>query len=249
MLSRKKNINLKFVLFMLFFVPVFLFGQDNNPAGKTRKIKHLLSLGPVISFYKNHPKHTANTKLKPGFNVAYRLDIPIKKRMSFVTGAEYYSQGFTFKGYYFAPGHSYLYDETFAYTHDVRFNEVLLPLGIKFAANREKDHNYTAYIIPGIDVRYIYNSYFVIISDSTGITPYDGKGDLSFTNYIFTKNMNTSVKLTFGVQRNFRKTGKGMFLEFTYRYGISRLHYEGNKQSNDLNISNSSLGITFGLRL
>lgn len=232
-------------IFLLFFS--MLFSQD-NPAMGSKKVRHMLSMGPVLSFYKNHHLHTIDTKAKPGFNASYRLDIHVIKRISFITGAEFMSQGLSFKGYYKASGHTTVFDGTFPYTHEIRYNEALLPLSFKFALNREKDNNYTPYFNMGMDFRYIFKGYTVITQDASELVPYDGKTKITFENYVFAPFINTNLRATFGIQRNNRKTGKAMFMEFTYRYGLSRIHYEGKNESNNLNISNSSLGIILGVR-
>jgi hypothetical protein len=224
--------------------------SQNNPSVKKKKVWHHLSIGPVISFFKNHEMHTVNTKAKPGFDASYKVDILLHKKTSLIIGLNYISQGLSFRGYYSAPGYTYLFDKTYPYTHELRYNEAQLPLYFKLAFNKEKDNFYTAYFYGGIAFRYLINSYSVIINDSTSTTPYDGKGTLSFENFVFAKNVNANYQIGFGTQKNFRKDGKGksMFMEFTYRYGISRIHYEGYKNSNNLNIKDANLGITFGFR-
>jgi len=232
----------------LFLCLCFNTHAQENKAIKKKRVKHQLSLGPVVSFLKNHKEHTANTKAKAGFNAAYKIDILLKKRTSFVAGVDYFSQGLSFKGYYSAPGYTYIFDKTYAYTHELRYNEVQVPLYFKWALNREKDNFYTAYIFGGVGFRYILNSYAIISNDSTQLTPYDGKANVSFENFSISKNVNANLQAGFGIQKNFRETSRAMFLEFTYRYGISRIHYEGYNKSNNLNIKDASLGITFGFR-
>ena len=51
-----------------------------------------------------------------------------------------------------------------------------------------------------------------------------------------------------GAQFNFRGSAKALFFEIVYRFGLSRFNYRGNDGSNDLNIRNSNLVFSFGVR-
>ncbi len=224
-----------------------LEAQDGLSYGKG-KIKHRFSAGPVISFYKNHPQHTANTKSKPGLNVAYKTEILLGKKTNILIGLEYMNQGISFKGYYSAPGFTYLFDRTYNYTHEIRIQEVQLPIGFKLAGNREKDKPFTPYCFGGVGFRYIFKAATYIESDSSQNVVYEGKTDLTFENHVIEKHMNAFFYAGGGVQRNFREKGGAAFFELTFRRGISRFHYTGNKNSNSIDFSNSNLGITIGWR-
>ena len=227
------------------------------------KIKNRLSAGPVMSFYKNHPKHTINTHAKTGFCASYKSEILLGRRINFLIGLEYFNQGLSFKGYYSAPGYTYLFDKTFAYNHEIRIQELQLPFGFKKAINNEKDNFYTPYFFGGAGGRFIIGSYYVITNDSTENVVYDGKGTMNFEHHALSQVLNTfsigkgkSLSKQFnaffyggvGTQYNFRETGKALFFEMTFKYGISRLHYEGYQNSNDLNIKESHLGFSIGLK-
>ena len=76
----------------------------------------------------------------------------------------------------------------------------------------------------------------------------DGTTDITFENHIIDKHFNAFLHAGLGIQKNLHDTGKALFLEFTYKYNISRLHYPGNQNTNNLNIKNNSLSICVGLR-
>lgn len=212
-------------------------------------LHHRVSAGPVISFFYNHPQMTTGTKRKLGANVAYKAEIVIARRTNLLVGLEYLSQGLIFKGYYKAPGGTYLFDGSYAYTHDLRYNELQLPIGLKLAMNSEREYGATPYALGGVGARYIFNSYVVITNDSTGTSPYDGKGDIGFEHEFVTKGFNAFFFGGFGLQKNYRDTGRALFVELTMRYGISRIRYEGYQNSNDIKIKEPNLAITFGFRL
>lgn len=216
---------------------------------KASRLKHRLSAGVVISMFKNDPHFTVNTKAKAGGNAAYKTEVLLGRKTNLLLGLEYMSQGLSFNGYYADTGYTYLYDESFAYTHELRYNEIQLPIGLKLALNKEKDRPATAYIFGGIGFRYIFSSYIVVTSDSTETTPYDGKGTIGFEHEKVTKGFNAFYNAGFGIQKNFRNTSKSVFLELTFKRGIARIHYPGHENSNNINFRDNNIAITFGLRL
>jgi hypothetical protein len=234
------------VVKLMILLPLLSFSQEGR---KVSKLKHRISAGPVISLFKNDPHFTINTKAKAGANVCYKTEILLGRKTNVLLGLEYMSQGLTFNGYYADTGFTYLYDETFAYKHELRYNEVQLPIGLKLAFNSDKESAYTGYLFGGIGFRYIFSSYIVISSDSTETTPYDGKGTIGFEHELVTKGFNAFYQGGLGIQKNYRSTAKAVFLEITFKRGFSRIHYSGNNNSNNINFRDNNLAITFGLRL
>lgn len=244
-----KILAMKALFFSLFlFFSFSVFAQQDASNYRIRKVHHRVSAGPALSFYKNNPLHTINTKAKSGFNAAYKCEIKLGRKTNFLAGLEYMSQGLKFNGYYSAPNHTYLFDKTFSYTHEIRFQEIQLPLAFKVALKQEKDNLLSPYVFLGPGFKYITKSTAFILSDSTELTVSDGKTDLTFENHLIDKHFNSFLHAGLGIQKNFHETGKAMFIEFTYKYNISRLHYVGNQNTNNLNIRNNSLSICIGLR-
>jgi hypothetical protein len=132
-----KNKTLLFLV--LLFFSNLIFAQQEVSRYRPRKLKHRISAGPVISFYKNNPQYTVNSKSKAGFNAAYKCEITLALKTNFLVGLEYMSQGLKFNGYYSAPNHTYLFDQTFSYSHDIQYQEVQLPFAFKIALNPEKE--------------------------------------------------------------------------------------------------------------
>lgn len=230
---------------------------------RTGAVKSRISIAPAASLYKNHPQHTTATKANAGFCASYKSEILLGRRMSFLAGLDYLSQGLSFRGYYVAPGYTYLFDKTYAYTHEIRVQELHLPIGVKKAFNSEKDNFYTPYYYGGAGFRYILSSYYIITNDSTETVVYDGKGTMDFEYQVFTqlsngifkgkgasvtKKLNSFIFGGIGIQRNLRDSGKAVYFDLCYKYGISRLHYSGYNNSNNLNIKDSHLLFNFGLK-
>lgn len=246
-LKRSKHSIRKFLLLLMLF-PIISFSQDGMPYRKG-KVKHRLSAGAIKSFYQNHPEHTKETKAKLGFAAAYQSEILMGRKANLLIGLEYQSSGFMFKGYYKKNNYTYLFDQTYAYLHEIRIQEVQLPVSIKITFNSEKEHFYSPYFIGGVGARYIFSSYSIISNDSTGITVFDAKDNIDFENQFLLKGLNAYFHAGLGLQYNVRNSARAVYFEIKYKYGISRLHYDGNDKSNDLNIRDGHLNFSLGFRL
>ena len=240
-------LHLKKIISFCFFLTVSVALAQPDPY-RMGKIKHRISAGDLVSYYKNNPLHTINTKAKPGFCLSYKSEILLGKKTNLLIGMEYFNQGLSFDGYYSAPGHTYLFDKTFSYKHELRIQELQLPLAVKISFNQEKTHFYSPYLFLGVGARYIFNSYAIITNDSTGNTVYDDKAKVDFQYQFVAKGLNAFFHGGLGLQTNFRKSGGAAFFEITYKYGISRLHYTGYQNSNDLYIKDAHLAFMVGFR-
>jgi hypothetical protein len=224
-----------------------LFGQNTN-VYKRGHVLHRISGGAVSSFYKNNPYHTTGTKSLIGYCGSYKAEIVFDKKTNLLIGIDYVSQGASFNGYYSSKGYTYLFDKTFSYRHELRMQELQLPIALKVAFKSEKDHFYSSYFFIGAGARYIHKSYAVVISDSTGITVFDGYTPMNFEHSVGSNRFNAFLHGGLGLQHNFRDSGGALFFEMTYKYGLSRLHYSGSENSNDLYIKDAHLEFTVGFR-
>ena len=239
----------KIIAVIIFYALSIQLMHAQEPSDfKRGAIKSRLSVAPVMSFYKNHPEHTVETKAKGGFCASYKSEILLGRNLSFLVGIEYFNQGLTFRGYYSAPSNTYLYDRTFPYSHELRMQEIQLPIGLKKAFNNEKDNFYTPYYFGGVGARYLFKSYYVIINDSTENVVYDGKGSMEFEHHVVAKAINAFAYGGLGAQYNLRASAKAIFIDVTYKYGISRLHYKGYQKSNNLNIKEAHVSFSIGLK-
>jgi hypothetical protein len=236
------------VITLVSFFPFSSRSQDSY-AYRQGRIKHRLSAGVVKSYYINHPQHTDHTMGELGYSASYKAEYFIRGRANVMLGADFLNFGLTFRGYYKKPGYTYLFDGTFPYTHEIRINEAELPLTVKVTFNHEKEKTNSPYFVGGVGARYIISSYTVITNDSTGITLYDGKDNIDFETHRLMKGMSSFYEIGFGFQHNYRNTARAIFFEVNYKYGISRLHYDGNDGSNDLNIKDDHLSFLVGIRL
>lgn len=211
-------------------------------------LKNRVSTGAVFSFFGKDPHVAKNIHPLFGFTVAYNAEIELVDNTSILTGLTYTNQAVKFNGYYVAPGHTYLFDETFAYSHRLRFQSIQLPIAVKFNLNVEEDHPFTPYFFAGLGFSYIFKAKVSVVSDSTEKNVYKGPVDLGYENHLIHKKVNTFFQGGIGIQRNLRKKERALFLDLIYKMDISRLQYNGYENSNHVRMRNSNLSIVMGLK-
>jgi hypothetical protein len=215
---------------------------------QTVSLKHRISAGPVLSFFGKDPHALTNVNPLFGFTGSYNSEIEIIDNLNLLAGFTYANQAVQFNSYYVAPGHTYIFDNSFAYTHRLRFQSIQLPISLKLDLNSEADNPYTPYFLLGFGFSYLYSAKTAITSDSTENKVYSGKTDLSFENFVFGKKFNSFFQGGFGIQKNMRKKERALFLDLIYKYDVSRLSYTGYENSNNAHFRNSSVSIFLGLK-
>ncbi len=234
-------------IFMLFVSSVN--AQKDNPSGKHKiQIRHLVSFAPIVSLYKNDPNLTSDTKQSVGFCASYKSEFVTGKKMNYIAGLDYVDQQLSFKGYFAAPMHTYLYDKTFAYQHNINIQELQVPLGIRVSFFNKPLNNYVPYFTGGIKFRYLLKSSAIIKDDSTKTTVYKGSSpsSITFESNIPSPTINTCLMAGLGIQHNYKDIDGAIFFEITFNYGVSRFQYVGYNNSNDLGIRNAFLAFAFG---
>jgi hypothetical protein len=234
---------------LLLFVSISAFSQKDNK--HKIKIKHLVSFAPILSLYKSDPHFTTDTKGKAGYCISYKTEFVTGKKLNYVAGLDFVDQRFSFKGYFAAPMHTYIYDKTFAYTHSLNIQEIQVPLGIRFSFFEKPVNNYVPYFTGGIKFRYLLKTTTIIRDDSTKTNVYTGTkpSSISFESNIPSAKINSCFQAGFGIQRNYEELNSAMFFEITFNYGISRFQYVGNTNSNNLGIRNAFVAFAFGWKL
>lgn len=210
-------------------------------------VHHRFSAGGTFSFFSKDPHVMDGIRPLIGYTAGYSAEIEVLDYASLLVGVSYISQGTQFHGYYAAPGYTYKFDGNFAYTHRLRYQMAQLPIGMKFNFNSEADNTVTPYGLLGIGFSYIFSAK-TTISDSTGTRIYKGTTDLKNENSVFLKGLNSFAQAGLGIQKNNRDNGKAIFLEFVYKYDVSRLNYAGYQNSNRINFRNSNVSVIVGLK-
>lgn len=238
-------------LIVLFFLSAFhfSFGQDGAVDRKMHN-RFRISFGPVFSLYQYPKEMTANPKLRMPFHASFLYEFTISRFSSVVIGPEYFHHGMSFDSYYFAPGHSFLYDGTFDYHHTLTINEIHIPLMYRFCMGRETHRKFTLYTLGGWAYRYLLPSYLVI--DRPGGAPpplYDDYIDLWNEFALFSPQGGSILQAGGGLQRNYLAKGKSTFLELMFRWPISRFIYTGAGINAEMKIRDPNISLSVGFRL
>ncbi len=211
-------------------------------------VHHRFSAGGTFSFFSKDPHVIDGIRPLIGYTASYSAEIEVLDYASLMVGVSYISQGTQFQGYYFAPGHTYVFDGKFGYTHRLRYQAAQLPIGMKFNFNSAADNWFTPYALLGIGFSYLINAKTTITSNATDERIYKGNADLANENSVFIKGLNSFAQAGLGIQKNNRDNGRAIFLEFLYKYDVSRLHYAGYQNSNRINFRNSNVSAIVGLK-
>ena len=211
-------------------------------------VHHRFSAGGTFSFFSKDPHVVTNIHPLIGYTANYSAEIELFDNSSLMVGLSYANLGVQFNSYYAAPGHTYVFDGTFAYTHRLRYQVAQLPVGMKFNFNSEADNFYTPYALLGIGFSYILSAKTTIVSDSTDSRVYKGNADLTNENAALLKKLNSFGQVGLGLQKNNRDNGRAIFLTFLYKYDVSRLNYAGYQESNRVNFRNSNISVIVGLK-
>lgn len=211
-------------------------------------VRQRASGGTLFSFFGKDPHSVKNIHPLFGFTFNYAAEIELIDNTSILAGLTYTNQAVQFNGYYVAPGYTFLFDETFAYTHRLRFQSVQLPLAVKFNFNLEDDNPYTPYFLLGLGFNYIFKANVSITSDSTESKVYKGDADLVYENHLINEKINTFAQGGFGIQKNLRKNERALFIELLYKIDFSRLSYTGYENSNNVRFRNASVSVLVGMK-
>ncbi|MBC7862767.1 MAG: hypothetical protein IAF38_07320 [Bacteroidia bacterium] len=218
------------------------FSQGKDPSFYTH-----ISFTPVYSYYVNNKHHTTNTK--PAFSFAFtaREEWRFTRGGALVAGVEYFSHGFSFDSYFFAPNRSFLYDKNFSYHYKVRMKEVDFPLLIRGNFINHTRKSVEGYFEIGASLRYLYSSSMFVI-DSTGIPLWDNPTKIEFETPLFARNMSMWMQFNWGLQFYHPDHKAGFFMEMNFRYAPIRFYINESFTPADLYIQSFHIGIGAGFR-
>jgi hypothetical protein len=238
-MSLKKTYTVLFLAGALTF-----FAQEKTP----KKAYTRVVFGPALSFYKNNPVHTTDTKAKSSFYMGLFEEILLHKDFSFVPGIEYLYQGMTFNSYYLISGVQTIYDKHFNYNYALTMQETRLNLMFRQVLGIETRNPITGYIEYGYILRYIIHPQLKVNSNLAGTEMYSGDADIRFEHPLIFKTMASGLKLTAGMQHNFFRTHRAWFFEVSYMYSLSRFIIQNSFAPASLYVEGSFLQLGLGVK-
>jgi hypothetical protein len=177
-------------------------------------------VGPALSFYKNNPMHTADTKAQPAVYGGVFEEFHLYHDFSFCPGLEYAKEGISFNSYYFRSGTQHMYDRHFDYRYVLSMQEARLNLLFRQVIGIETRNVVTGYFHYGYVLRYLFKPSLIVNSNATGSQLFNSAPDISFEHPVVLNNVGSALKLTLGMQHNFFKTHRAWFFEFSYMYSL-----------------------------
>ncbi len=221
---------------------------DGGEPGK-KNYAITFSASSLISFNSVDLRHSLPARPRFGMGGAMRFSIFISESFHLQTGLEVLSQGCSFETYYFAPGHSTLFDRSFGYVHRLRTYELYVPVLFRLGlAGNSSNSPKTVYVIGGWSPKLILAASTDIRSAGNGQGIWGGTTELEYENYFWGKQTGNVLMAGMGMEDRMGLKEKFITYEINYRYNLSRIRYQGNFNTNDLMIKNSCVSLSVGVR-
>ena len=200
----------------------------------------------LTSFY-NNKDYVQNIKAPLGFCAGIKEELIFIPGISFLLGLDYLNHGLNFESYYFASGYSTIYDKKYNASHQLMINELQVPILLNFTFGNASVNANCLYFDFGWVYRHFFSARANIISKKDQKIVWTGNTELKMEYPLFNDAGGSMLQAGLGFQHNYRRNNTALFIEFTYKYGLSRFRYVGNGSSNNILISNSfaSLGLGY----
>jgi hypothetical protein len=241
-----------FFILLLFALPST--AQDKPSGGeiemdpKYATIRWRFSIMPILSFYDANTSYLESPKATQGLGLSAKAEFKLSPRSTtkLIVGLEYLNEGMKFDSYYFAPGHSVLFDKNYNYTHKLHISQVYLPILFKQSFGDEDRKANTAYISGGWAFRYLMGTHYKISSKTDGNTIDQGFSPMTVEHKFITETGGSALVGGMGFEHKLAGMKRAVFFEMYYHYNLSRIHYIGNNHTNNIRFRNHSLTIGVG---
>lgn len=203
----------------------------------------------VVSIFKTDLRHSEKANPRPGMGGIFRLNFYATNNVHIQLGLEVMSQACSFNTYYFAPGHSVLYDRSFGYTHTLRTFELYIPLMARigltpYDANARK----TFYVIGGYSPKLFLGSLANVVRNSDGMGVWGGSTELDYDIWFINEQAGNVMIAGMGLDQRMGVSERFISYECIFRYNLSRFIYRGNVDTNELLIKNMCISLQIGYR-
>lgn len=208
-----------------------------------------LGFGPVVGFYSIDRNHAKGVLPRISALITYKKEIRFGRdyRTFFLYGLDYFIHGINFNSYYFKPDTIKLYDKKLNYKYSLYFQEINVPLQVKYSFNRENNSQYTHYFMIGYHLRYLLPASLKVTQN--GNTIKEDNPQMKFKNYFITEQLNAFVSASLGWQKNNTASSKvGIYIEGSYRYGFSPYYFETNYSASSMFVNSSHICVQVGLK-
>ena len=208
-----------------------------------------LAASYTYSFFQVDERHSEPASSLLGLGGMFRFHFFVRQNVHIQLGLEILSQKCKFNTYYFAEGHSVYYDGSFGYTHRLRTYELYIPIIARIGTNIQETNAPSAfYFMGGYAPKMFLAATALVRDNATGEDIWGGSTELQFENWFISEQTGNVLIVGLGLDKRFGWTTSYMSFELFYRYNLSRFHYSGNYNTNDLMIKNSCITFQVGCR-
>lgn len=216
----------KIIFSVCCFFTAILFNQTVFCQDKKDKfLQFAIYAGPGLSIYSINTKHADDLKNKPTFNAGFKLLFLMNKSTYFFTSIQILTHGNSFNSYYFADSTLKLYDKTYNYKYDSKFNDFSINAGLRYKFTENHQTKSKIYGELGCILKQRIGGLLDVSSISYGNSVYY---DTPGNNFSIGKNSNKNafgVLLASGFDKNFRDKKSAWFVEINFQYCINRFDF------------------------
>lgn len=242
------------IIFALLLSSFSGFSQDKPKGGDIEIDPHYAtvrircSLIPVVSFYTPNTDYMSNTQNTLGLGVSCKAEFKLTRgaTLKLVVGAEYLNEGMRFDSYYFAPGYSVLYDKNFNFTHSLHISELYIPILFKQGLNDEDAKVNSVYLSGGWAFRYVIGTNYKVTEKDNGQVVQQGFSPMLVEHHFLVDNAGSALLGGLGMEHKFPGRKRSVFFESYFHFNLSRIHYAGNNNSNNVKFRNHCLSLGVG---
>lgn len=217
-----------------------------------KKYGFSFAAGGVVSFFKVDTRHSEAAKMRPGMSGMFRFQVYPVNNVHLQFGFEIMSQACRFNTYYFAPGYSQFYDQSFGYTHTLRTVELYAPIMARIGLSGPENNARTIfYLLGGYAPKLFLTSNTTIVETTTGKEVWGGSTELDYEHQFLGAQTGNVLLAGMGLDRRLGFQEKFLSYEIIFRYNLSRFLYHGRmglENTNELLIKNSCINFQVGYR-
>lgn len=224
----------------------------NKPIAKRRNapvLRTRFSVAPLMSIYTINKNHARNPRQKLSGIISLKEEIRLNKthNLFFLIGAEYMVHGINFNSYYFTPESIQLYDGNMRFVYGLYIHEVDVPIQLKVSLHKENNKIFSSYFMIGYHLRtLLYGNLKVTQSGEELVSK---KENITFKNPLITNKNNPFISITYGFQKNNPdNTRTALFVELSYRQGISPYLLKDTFTPSSLYMNGSHFSFGFGVK-
>jgi len=204
------------------------------PAEPPKKYRHKrsgnglrINFGTSLNTYNINDKHGYDPKQKFATMAGFRREMRVSRdyKTYILVGADYSLHGVKYRSYFFKADTIHVYDKKFNYDYNVYFNEILIPVQMKYLLRREDNSLFSPYLLVGYQFEIMLPANVKVSRD--GKLYKDDFPEVKFRTHLISEKVNATGCLAIGWQKNNLSDNRGSFFaELNFQYGFSDYYFD-----------------------